>query len=352
MSNQTEQFFRTSFPDAQESALLEGVLAHPDDLARRLIYADWLEEQGGRVFTARAEFLRAQEKLKTSPGANKKLRGQIDKLRPRVGWEWLSVLGDTRERLRELEERTAEEWGEGWNDFLAVTSERGLLDIHFHGTQSANYALLGEETGAYDELCEWLTRPDLAAVLRSVRLEFCGDRGYANGTCRVRLDWFSQAPVEYPWLTAFAVDRDYRGMVIHDYSEEGAIGRLLRKCRALERLEMPSAPNATFFEGGPYPLKSLALSAGYATEQFLLHLSNSTCFPDLRHLEFKDYAETYVAGWEEQATPFEHYQAFFRSPVMAQLETVVLRPTALSKSQIGRLRRIRKEGVTIQTAKW
>ncbi|MHB1424636.1 MAG: TIGR02996 domain-containing protein [Gemmataceae bacterium] len=41
-------------------AFLQDILAHPDDDAPRLIFADWLEEQGDAGSVARAEFIRAQ----------------------------------------------------------------------------------------------------------------------------------------------------------------------------------------------------------------------------------------------------------------------------------------------------
>src|SRR5690348_11385636 len=41
-------------------AFLRDILAHPDDDAPRLIFADWLEEQGDANSTARAEFIRVQ----------------------------------------------------------------------------------------------------------------------------------------------------------------------------------------------------------------------------------------------------------------------------------------------------
>jgi uncharacterized protein (TIGR02996 family) len=41
-------------------AFLQDILAHPDDDAPRLIFADWLEEQGDAGSVARAEFIRVQ----------------------------------------------------------------------------------------------------------------------------------------------------------------------------------------------------------------------------------------------------------------------------------------------------
>lgn len=41
-------------------AFLEAILQDPDDDTPRLIFADWLEEQGDSASAARAEFVRVQ----------------------------------------------------------------------------------------------------------------------------------------------------------------------------------------------------------------------------------------------------------------------------------------------------
>src|SRR5437763_11914808 len=46
-----------------DEPFLQDILAHPDDEALRLIYADWLEDQGGRDDRARADFIRVQCEL-------------------------------------------------------------------------------------------------------------------------------------------------------------------------------------------------------------------------------------------------------------------------------------------------
>jgi uncharacterized protein (TIGR02996 family) len=43
-----------------EPAFLEAIVAEPDELAHRLVYADWLDERGDPGDQARAEFIRAQ----------------------------------------------------------------------------------------------------------------------------------------------------------------------------------------------------------------------------------------------------------------------------------------------------
>jgi uncharacterized protein (TIGR02996 family) len=50
-----------------EQAFLQAIRETPDDDAPRLIYADWLEEQGGAARTARAAFIRIQCRLDELP---------------------------------------------------------------------------------------------------------------------------------------------------------------------------------------------------------------------------------------------------------------------------------------------
>ncbi len=51
----------------QEQAFLQAIRETPDDDAPRLIYADWLEEQGGTGRAARADFIRIQCRLAELP---------------------------------------------------------------------------------------------------------------------------------------------------------------------------------------------------------------------------------------------------------------------------------------------
>jgi uncharacterized protein (TIGR02996 family) len=55
---------------SDESALLAAIDAHPLDDAPRLVYADWLDEEGGKANEARAEFIRVQCALDLLPGAD------------------------------------------------------------------------------------------------------------------------------------------------------------------------------------------------------------------------------------------------------------------------------------------
>lgn len=72
-------------------AFLQDILAHPDDDAPRLIYADWLEEQGDAGSVARAEFIRVQCAL-----------------------AWGQLPARRRDGLLRREQQILNEWDEEW----------------------------------------------------------------------------------------------------------------------------------------------------------------------------------------------------------------------------------------------
>ncbi len=60
-----------------ERAFLQAIREEPADDAHRLIYADWLEEQGGSARAARAAFIRAQCRLAVLPDDDP-IRGDLE----------------------------------------------------------------------------------------------------------------------------------------------------------------------------------------------------------------------------------------------------------------------------------
>lgn len=75
-------------PSADEQALLAAAIAHPDEDTPRLIYADWLQENGQ---LDRAEFIRAQiEATRSPPGdpGTKALRARVVKLAKKYRNRW------------------------------------------------------------------------------------------------------------------------------------------------------------------------------------------------------------------------------------------------------------------------
>jgi uncharacterized protein (TIGR02996 family) len=65
-------------------AFLQDIIAHPEDDAPRLIYADWLDEHGNEAERARAEFIRIQCELANLPAAEGGRRRDLERRQARL----------------------------------------------------------------------------------------------------------------------------------------------------------------------------------------------------------------------------------------------------------------------------
>jgi uncharacterized protein (TIGR02996 family) len=104
---------------ADEAALLKAICENPDEDTPRLVYADWLDEQGGESRAARAEFIRLQVAEDRKPGYHPNGR---------------SLTSREHELLRKW--NTPEGWKQDWPDFTGVSFsahhfERGF-PIHLY----------------------------------------------------------------------------------------------------------------------------------------------------------------------------------------------------------------------------
>jgi uncharacterized protein (TIGR02996 family) len=76
-------------------AFLEAILQDPDDDTPRLVFADWLEEQGDSASAARAEFIRLQcalAKGHLTPGRRATLERREQQILDEHGKEWVRPL--------------------------------------------------------------------------------------------------------------------------------------------------------------------------------------------------------------------------------------------------------------------
>jgi uncharacterized protein (TIGR02996 family) len=79
----------------EEDGFLRAMLASPEDVPVRLVYADWLEERGDR----RAEYLRLGARLAAVPPGHETTRAawrRMVELRTHLPPAWLALLGDYR----------------------------------------------------------------------------------------------------------------------------------------------------------------------------------------------------------------------------------------------------------------
>jgi uncharacterized protein (TIGR02996 family) len=78
-----------------ETAFLQALLADPSDDGLRLVYADWLEEQGAPMSADKAGFLRLTADLTTNPGRKrqrKTKRKRLQELAAGLDTDWLAVV--------------------------------------------------------------------------------------------------------------------------------------------------------------------------------------------------------------------------------------------------------------------
>ena len=81
---------------SDEKALLAAIREHPHEDTARLVFADWLQEQGGAVNAARAEFIRAQcelARLDASDPRREELAARAEALRKKHSGKWKGKVG-------------------------------------------------------------------------------------------------------------------------------------------------------------------------------------------------------------------------------------------------------------------
>lgn len=225
-------------------------------------------------------------------------------------------------------------------DILMFCEMAGLIKIDFSGNPAG-------ESEAFNRLLQTIIHSDVSPLIKSIRLS-APDEG-ANGTRTWDFSSIVDSAAVFPNLTSFYVEgtqpEHHNRSVISGnfYEEDGMVARLIRKMPHLLSLSIPSAPDQDFFRMAPHPLRRLVVQAGYDTQNFILNLSQSSCFPDLYHLDFTDYQETYVADYVANCTPFSHYRELFLSPVFDYLRMVIIRNPLCSQAEISELKFLRKD---------
>jgi hypothetical protein len=117
------------------------------------------------------------------------------------------------------------------------------------------------------------------------------------------------------------------------YEENGGIGLLLDKTPNLKKLVIASAPNENFFNREHHPLEVLEIQTGYNHQSFIANLAKANCFPNLKTLHFRDYAERYMEDFADHITPFNDYITLLQSKNLPQLKKITLIDAVLSESE-------------------
>jgi hypothetical protein len=218
------------------------------------------------------------------------------------------------------------------NSLLIGSIQNGLLELDY-------YVDVDDEF--YQEILELLAFADFAPFLGVLRLS-APDEGI-NGTRSWKLEPLTQGEGTYQNLRLLDIQgtqpQHHNRTILGDCAEEGIVARLLDKMPNLEQLSIPSAPSPAFFNRPPHPLKHLTLQTGYDTQNFILNLAQSTCFSQLKTLDFTDYAETYIQNHEQRKTPKSDYFHLFNSTALPHLETLTLRHSLLTEKDTAELKK-------------
>jgi uncharacterized protein (TIGR02996 family) len=355
-----------------ERAFLAAVQACPTDRTTRLVYADWLDEHGD----IRAELLRALVLQEADP-SNPTHHERIRQLRRQVDPLWLVAIGDTQARLKNIAKVLDSREGENFFNYVnslcaypgtalqlkckgscvGIHQENLLLDLEIcaHATDPQWRGNLEEDLQNSAERIRdvgaFIASPEVAPAIRSLYL---WTTVAANGTAEIYLDGYVTGSGQFTNMKRFATNfsnEDGECIIAsirtgHGYDEAGLLAKLLDKCPTIEDLVIPSAPNHDFFSVGIRPVKRLRVKAGYATQDFILNLSRSDCFPQLEELDYRD-CDLNTNDWRQRATPFQHFVTLFRSPALASMHAVTLTDVLLTDSEVQELLSIRREGVTI-----
>jgi hypothetical protein len=209
------------------------------------------------------------------------------------------------------------------NSLLIGSTLNGLLELDYYVDVKDEF---------YVEILELLAFSDFAPFLSTLRLS-APDEGI-NGTRSWNLEPLTRGEGTYQNLRLLDIQgtqpQHHNRTIIGNFAEDGIVARLLDKMPNLEQLSIPSAPSPAFFDRHPHPLKHLTIQTGYDTQNFILNLAQSTCFIQLKTLDFTDYLEISIQDYEQHKTPTSHYFHLFNSNALPHLESLTLRHSLLN----------------------
>jgi uncharacterized protein (TIGR02996 family) len=349
-----------------DTAFIRAIQAEPHDNTPRLIYADWLEERGD----ARSEFMRTLVAQATEP-SKRKHQTRLRTLRKQFDPLWLAAIGDTAARLKTI--ARVLDTREGANTFDYVKSLAGGLDPQLRCPDSCITVrqadmLLDLEVCAYAtdhtwsanleedlrkspegirDVCQFIASREIAPGVRSLYL---WTTVAGCGTATISLDGYVSGDGQFSNLKQFGTNftnEDGECIIAsykwgNGYDEAGLVAKFLAKCPVIEELTLPSAPNHEFFSIGVRPIKKLHVKAGFATQDFILNLSRSDCFPHLETLIYEEH------NLSEGGTPFNHFAGLLRSQALKSVKRVEIGCSSLQEAELRRLRAIRKQGATFR----
>lgn len=215
---------------------------------------------------------------------------------------------------------------------LAFSEQDGQFRVEYYGRVWDS---------SLEPVFETLCQPEVADSIET--LSFDGPDVGANGTREWDFTPIFRQDITFPRLRSLHIARIAPGhynrtIVGHILEECGQAARWLDRAPNLEDFTTPSAPDPVFFLRPPHPLRRLRVDAGYETHDFIRHLTGSKCFQRLEELDWGDYREINMDGWEKKTTLPYYYRSLFDSPAAPLPPTVTLRHVIFSEQDEEELR--------------
>lgn len=280
-------------PSAEESPLFQEILANPADRELRLVFADWLEDQGD----PRGELVRIQcqlEKLNRNEPDHVRLRSKAGRLeRAHGGFGQLDSVTTAKTELRggfvERVELTPTRWIRHAEQIVRTTP---LRDLRLKG-KSAKFAQIAQMPELSQLTALELRQPklndaDLTAIVNSPHLAKLTSLGIHGTECSALGRILAESPL-LPQLTTLEISGE-------EISRRD-IERIGKHSRQLQSLEISYAENSAFPE---------LAAAG---------------FRSLRNLNFN-------CGWRMTTLTGSQLEAFGQSEFDEPLKHLTLRPVA------------------------
>lgn len=254
---------------------------------------------------------------------------------------------------KKIEKANIEAWDDPAQSWFSYVAIRELLHIQYYGQ-----GFDGSPNESIDEIDieEYSYVAFLNALVQIANkisyLSFTGPDDGANGFNEWDFSRLINAGKKFTNLGTLKVkltDPGHHNLsclsdLENDYAENGMIARLVSLMPSLEQLELPSAPDNTFFDQKLDQLSDLRIESGYGAQNFIQNYAKSSGFPNLVKLDFSDVF--FLSDLEEcraAATDYDDFDDLFCSRAFDSVDHFTLRNSKLDDVQLQELQKIRPE---------
>jgi hypothetical protein len=186
-----------------------------------------------------------------------------------------------------------------------------------------------------------IANSECSAIIKSIR--FIHKGGQTNGTVELYfnelLSYNSFPNLTFFYTQHFSEDGSLIASFRGNYDEDGLGGKILDFMPNVKVLNLVSAPDDTFFNREHHPVETLEVRAGYENNKFIENLTDSKCFPNLKHFSYQDINITFTQSPDDSVMRFETIEKFMESKNFPNLEVLSLLELKITDEQIEKLKK-------------